>query len=246
MADGNLVSTNTFIQGCTLTLLNQPFEIDLMPIKLGNFDVVIGMDWLSKYHARIICDEKVVHIPIKGETLIIQVMENKSDKKQLEDILVVREFPEVFPKDLPGFLPFANQDNCSSILTRGGTITWDSRINCIRSRPGIFESFLERIIQAARSQLEKIPLSNRQGGYHGLSIVDRYLEERDCILKELKEHLLRAQERMKKQADKHRTALEFEVGDWVYIKLQPYRQRSMAMKRNEKLAPVRIKNVASL
>ncbi|GJZ69540.1 putative reverse transcriptase domain-containing protein [Tanacetum coccineum] len=72
MADGNLVGTNTVIQGCTLILLNQPFEIDLMLIKLGSFDVVIGMDWLSKYHARIICDEKVVHIPIDGETLIIR------------------------------------------------------------------------------------------------------------------------------------------------------------------------------
>ncbi|GJU90233.1 reverse transcriptase domain-containing protein [Tanacetum coccineum] len=72
MADENLVSTNTVIQGCTLTLLNQPFKIDLMPIKLGSFNVVIGMDWLSKYHARIICDEKVVHIPIKDETLIIR------------------------------------------------------------------------------------------------------------------------------------------------------------------------------
>ncbi|GJS44231.1 putative reverse transcriptase domain-containing protein [Tanacetum coccineum] len=72
MADGNLVSTNTVIQGCTLTLLNQPFEINLMPIKIGSFDVVIGMDYLSKYHVRIICDEKVVHIPINGEILIIQ------------------------------------------------------------------------------------------------------------------------------------------------------------------------------
>ncbi|GJZ52966.1 reverse transcriptase domain-containing protein [Tanacetum coccineum] len=94
MADGNLVSTNTVIQGATLTLLNQPFKIDLMPIKLGSFDVVIGMDWLSKYHARIICDEKVIHIPINGETLIIRVMEKKSDEKRLEDIPVVREFPE--------------------------------------------------------------------------------------------------------------------------------------------------------
>ncbi|GKF25052.1 reverse transcriptase domain-containing protein, partial [Tanacetum coccineum] len=72
MADGNLVGTNTVIQGCTLILLNQPFKIDLMPIKLGSFDIVIGMDWLSKYHARIIYDEKVVYIPIDGETLIIQ------------------------------------------------------------------------------------------------------------------------------------------------------------------------------
>ncbi|GJV72220.1 putative reverse transcriptase domain-containing protein [Tanacetum coccineum] len=106
MADGNLVGTNTVIR-CTLILLNQPFEIDLMPIKLGSFDVVIGMDWLSKYHARIICDEKVVLIPIDGETLIIraQVMEKKSNEKRLKDIPVVREFLEVFPKDLPGLPP---------------------------------------------------------------------------------------------------------------------------------------------
>ncbi|GJV17099.1 reverse transcriptase domain-containing protein [Tanacetum coccineum] len=124
MADGNLVGTNTVIQGCTLILLNQPFKIDLMPIKLGSFNVVISMDWLSKYHAKIICDEKVrefpeekcrkiycdekvVHIPINGETLIIrvQVMEKKSDKKKLEDIPVVKEFLEVFPEDLPGLPP---------------------------------------------------------------------------------------------------------------------------------------------
>ncbi|GJS15260.1 putative reverse transcriptase domain-containing protein [Tanacetum coccineum] len=78
--DGNLVGTNTVIQGCTLLLLNQPFEIDLMPIKHGSFDVVIGMDWLSKYRARIIYDERVVRIPIEGETLIIQVRDEDIPK----------------------------------------------------------------------------------------------------------------------------------------------------------------------
>ncbi|GKF82388.1 hypothetical protein Tco_0244044, partial [Tanacetum coccineum] len=76
-----------------------------MPIKLGSFNVVIGMDWLSKYHAKILCEEKVVHIPINDETLIIRVMEKKSDEKRLEDIPVVREFPEVFPEDLLGLPP---------------------------------------------------------------------------------------------------------------------------------------------
>ncbi|GKA47126.1 putative reverse transcriptase domain-containing protein [Tanacetum coccineum] len=107
MADGNLVGTNTVIQSCTLILLNQPFKIDLKPIKLGSFDVVISMDWLSKYHARIICDEKVIDNPIDGETLIIrsQVMEKKSNDKRLEDIPVVKEFPEVFPENLLGLPP---------------------------------------------------------------------------------------------------------------------------------------------
>ncbi|GKA94648.1 reverse transcriptase domain-containing protein [Tanacetum coccineum] len=121
MADGNLVSTNTVIQGATLTLLNQPFEIDLMPIKLGSFDVVIGMDWLSKYHARIICDEKVVHIPINGETLIIRVMEKKSDEKRLEDIPVVKEFLEIFPEDLPS-LPSVRQVEFQIDLIPGITL----------------------------------------------------------------------------------------------------------------------------
>ncbi|GKB11603.1 reverse transcriptase domain-containing protein [Tanacetum coccineum] len=61
-------------------------------------------------HARIICDKKVIHIPINGETLIIrvfviQLMEKKSDEKRQEDIPVVREFLEVFPEDLPCLPP---------------------------------------------------------------------------------------------------------------------------------------------
>nr|GEY40045.1 reverse transcriptase domain-containing protein [Tanacetum cinerariifolium] len=110
---------NTY--GCTLALLNQPFKIDLMPIKLGIFDVVIGMDWLSKYHAKILCDEKFVHIPIDGETLIIQVMEKKSDEKILEDIPVSKEFPNVFPEDLPG-LPSVCQVEFQIDLIPGTTL----------------------------------------------------------------------------------------------------------------------------
>nr|GEV13160.1 retrovirus-related Pol polyprotein from transposon TNT 1-94 [Tanacetum cinerariifolium] len=60
----------------------------------------------NRYHAKILCDEKVVHIPIDGETLIIRVMEKKkSDEKRIEDIPVVKEFPDIFLKDLPGLPP---------------------------------------------------------------------------------------------------------------------------------------------
>ncbi|GJY96538.1 hypothetical protein Tco_0513448 [Tanacetum coccineum] len=59
-----------------------------------------------QYHAKILCDEKVVHIPIDNETLIIRVTEKKkSDEKRLEDISVVREFLKVFPEYLPGLPP---------------------------------------------------------------------------------------------------------------------------------------------
>ncbi|GJR86117.1 putative reverse transcriptase domain-containing protein [Tanacetum coccineum] len=91
MADGNLVSTNTVFKGCTLTLLDQPFKIDLMPIKLGSFDVVIGVDWLAKYNAKILCDEKVDHIPINGETLIIRGVINSC--KEIETEVFIRQMP---------------------------------------------------------------------------------------------------------------------------------------------------------
>ncbi|GJZ95301.1 putative reverse transcriptase domain-containing protein [Tanacetum coccineum] len=44
-----------------------PFDIDLIPVELGSFDVIIDMDWLAKYHTLIICDEKVVRIPYGNE-----------------------------------------------------------------------------------------------------------------------------------------------------------------------------------
>ncbi|GJY91941.1 putative reverse transcriptase domain-containing protein [Tanacetum coccineum] len=72
LADGRISKTNVVLRGCTLGLLGHPFDIDLMPVELGSFDVIIGMDWLVKYHALIVCDEKVVRIPYGDEVLIIR------------------------------------------------------------------------------------------------------------------------------------------------------------------------------
>ncbi|GJZ08725.1 putative reverse transcriptase domain-containing protein [Tanacetum coccineum] len=116
LADGRISETNIVLRGCTLGLLGHPFDIDLMPVKLGSFDVIIGMDWLAKYHALIVCDEKVVRIPYGDEVLIVRgddcdgritskKNENKSEEKRHEDVPTVREFPEVFPEDLPGLPP---------------------------------------------------------------------------------------------------------------------------------------------
>ncbi|GJR78100.1 putative reverse transcriptase domain-containing protein [Tanacetum coccineum] len=51
LADGRISETNVVLRGCTLGLLGHPFDIDLMPVELGSFDIIIGMDWLAKYHA---------------------------------------------------------------------------------------------------------------------------------------------------------------------------------------------------
>ncbi|GJY61832.1 putative reverse transcriptase domain-containing protein [Tanacetum coccineum] len=142
-ADGRISETNIILRGCTLGLLGHPFDIDLMPIELGSFDIIIDMDWLAKYHAVIVYDEKIVRIPYKDEMLIIrgdycdsgtksklniisctktqkymqkgcqvylaQVTSKKTDdkleEKRLEDVPIIREFPKVFPEDLPGLPP---------------------------------------------------------------------------------------------------------------------------------------------
>ncbi|GJW53056.1 putative reverse transcriptase domain-containing protein [Tanacetum coccineum] len=146
LADGRIIGLNTILKGCTLNFLNHQFNINLMPVELGSFDAIIGMDWLSKYQAVIVCAEKIVHIPWGNETLIIhddgsnqgnatrlniisctktqmymqkgfpiflahvtaKEVEDKSEKKRLEDVPIVQDFPEVFPEDLPG-LPLTRQ-----------------------------------------------------------------------------------------------------------------------------------------
>nr|GEV49938.1 putative reverse transcriptase domain-containing protein [Tanacetum cinerariifolium] len=69
LADRKIVGIDTSIRGCTISFLNHPFNIDLMPVELGSFDVIIGMDWLRRCHAVIVCDEKLVQIPYGNETL---------------------------------------------------------------------------------------------------------------------------------------------------------------------------------
>nr|GFC08850.1 hypothetical protein [Tanacetum cinerariifolium] len=87
--DSNVITrVNTIIRGYTLNFMNHPFNIDLMPVLLDSFDVIIGMDWLTKYHGVIICDEKIE-------------VKDKLEGKRLEDVPIVRDFPE----DLPGIPP---------------------------------------------------------------------------------------------------------------------------------------------
>ncbi|GKB33991.1 putative reverse transcriptase domain-containing protein [Tanacetum coccineum] len=143
LADGRIIGLNTILRGCTLNILNHPFNIDLMPVELGSFDAIIGMDWLVKYQAIIVFAEKIVRIPWGNETQIVhddgsnrgheallhiisyiktqeymligcpiflanvntKETEEKSEKKRLEDVPIVWDFPDVFLEDLPGLPP---------------------------------------------------------------------------------------------------------------------------------------------
>jgi hypothetical protein len=66
--------------------------------------------------------------------------------------------------------------------------------------------------------------------------LDAWSKERAIMLPVIRQHLARAQHRMKVQADKHRSEREFAVGDSVYLKLQPYVQTSVATRSSQKLS----------
>nr|GEU52591.1 putative reverse transcriptase domain-containing protein [Tanacetum cinerariifolium] len=87
LADERISETNTMLRGCTLGLLCHPFNVDLMPVELGSFDVIIGMDWLANHHTVIVYDEKIMRIPYRDKVLIVQGDEGgKGEKSRLSII----------------------------------------------------------------------------------------------------------------------------------------------------------------
>ncbi|GJX30497.1 putative reverse transcriptase domain-containing protein [Tanacetum coccineum] len=169
LADGRISETNVVLRGCTLGLLGHPFDIDLMPVELGSFDVIIGMDWLAKYHALIICDEKVVRIPYGDEVLIIRgdnfdggtqvtskKAEDKSEENRLEDVPTIREFSEIFPEDLPG-LPPARQVEFQINLVPGAApfFTLGAPVLFVKKKDGSFRMCINY------RELNKLTVKNR-------------------------------------------------------------------------------------
>ncbi|GKA10346.1 putative reverse transcriptase domain-containing protein [Tanacetum coccineum] len=164
-----------------------------MPMEMGSFDVIIGMDWLSKYHAVIVCDEKIVCIPFVNETLIFhddgssnehgsrlniisctktqkyllkgchvflahvtaRKAEDKSEEKQLEDVPIVRDFPEVFPEDLPARAPYQLalsemkefsdqlQELSDEGFIRPGSSPWGAPVLFVKKNDGSFQMHID-------------------------------------------------------------------------------------------------------
>nr|GFB71273.1 hypothetical protein [Tanacetum cinerariifolium] len=81
LAVGKIVGVNTIMRGCTLNFLNHPFDINLMPVELGSFDDIIGMDWLRRCHAMNMCDEKLVRVSYGNETWDCPKLKNKDGGK---------------------------------------------------------------------------------------------------------------------------------------------------------------------
>ncbi|GKD78184.1 putative reverse transcriptase domain-containing protein [Tanacetum coccineum] len=112
LADGKIVGIDTIIRGCTLNFLDHPFNIDLMPVELGSFDVIIGWTCSNGRESRltVISCSKAQEYMAKGyQVFLAQISakkeDDKSEGKRIKDVPIIRDFPEVFPEDLPGLPP---------------------------------------------------------------------------------------------------------------------------------------------
>ncbi|GJV59771.1 putative reverse transcriptase domain-containing protein [Tanacetum coccineum] len=174
IADGESVEVDSIIHDCKLELGNSLFTIDLIPLGHGSFDVIVGMDWLSKNKAVIVCHEKVIEIPIKeGGILRVHgertwraakaLMNAKIDEPRISDIPVVRDFTNVFPKDLLG-LPPQRQVEFRIDLVPGATpvgkspyrhSSWGAPVLFVKKKDGSFRMCIDY------RELDKLTVKNR-------------------------------------------------------------------------------------
>ncbi|GKC87173.1 putative reverse transcriptase domain-containing protein, partial [Tanacetum coccineum] len=115
LADGRIIGLNTILRGCTLNLLNHPFNINLMLVELGSFNAIIGLGlvWQSVQSNHCVCREDR-SCPVFLAHVTTKEVEDKSEKKRLEDVPIVRDFPKVFLEDLPVFLIYSNEQTRAS------------------------------------------------------------------------------------------------------------------------------------
>nr|GEW12182.1 hypothetical protein [Tanacetum cinerariifolium] len=105
IANGQLIEISKVIRDCKLEIEGHTFDIDLIPFGHGSFDVIVGMDWLIRHKAKIVCHKKVVRISLphgkilrvlgeKCKEKVRYLMSAKTEEQKLKDIVVVRKFYE--------------------------------------------------------------------------------------------------------------------------------------------------------
>ncbi|GKB07091.1 putative reverse transcriptase domain-containing protein, partial [Tanacetum coccineum] len=170
IASGLKVVTNMIVRDCRLELEGHTFIIDLIPFGHGSFDVIVGMDWLSKLRAKIVCFEKIVQISLSnGENLEVygelsegklkQLKTMKVNELKLEDIHVV---PMPVAKSPYRLAPTKMQElsNQLKVLQEKGFIRpssspWGALLLFVKKKDGSFRMCIDY------QELNKLTIKNR-------------------------------------------------------------------------------------
>ncbi|KAD7479048.1 hypothetical protein E3N88_02184 [Mikania micrantha] len=103
MANGHEEKVETVLKNCVIRINDQDIPLELLPMHIVGFDIVLGMDWLTANKARINCEQKTLDVQLPDESRI----EIKGDlpRKRIENVPIVNEYSDVFPEELPGLPP---------------------------------------------------------------------------------------------------------------------------------------------
>ncbi|GKE48300.1 putative reverse transcriptase domain-containing protein, partial [Tanacetum coccineum] len=140
-------------------LLGHPFNIDLVPVEPGCFDVIIGMDWLANHHAVIVCYEKILRIPYRDEVLIVQGDRSGKGKKSKLSIISCTKTPKYIKKeDLPG-LPLTRQVEFHINLVPGAAHVARAPYRLTPSKMQELSTQLQELSE--KGELNKLTIKNR-------------------------------------------------------------------------------------
>ncbi|GKA00944.1 putative reverse transcriptase domain-containing protein [Tanacetum coccineum] len=154
LADGKLVRINIIIRGCTLNFLDHPFNIDLMPVELGSFDVIIGMDWLRRCHAVIMCDEKLVQVPYGNGTLTFYGNENSNGRESLLIVISCSKAQEYMAKGCQELLKQLQELSDKGFI-KPSSSPWGASVLFVEKKDGLFRMCIDY------RELNKLTVKNR-------------------------------------------------------------------------------------
>ncbi|GJS09677.1 putative reverse transcriptase domain-containing protein [Tanacetum coccineum] len=184
VADGKKVEVDRIIRDCKLELGNSLFSINLIPLGHGSFDVIVGMDWLSQNKVVIVCHEKVVEIPLE-----------------------VRDFVDVFPKDLSGLPPQRQlQELQDKGFIRPSHSPWGAPVLFVKKKGGSFRMCIDY------RELNKLTVKNR---YPLPRIDDLFDQLQGCVLMQRNKVIAYASRQLKIH-EKNYTTHDLELGAVVF------------------------------
>ncbi|GKB20316.1 putative reverse transcriptase domain-containing protein [Tanacetum coccineum] len=174
LVNGIIIRLNTILRGCTLNFLNHPFNNYLIPVELGSFDPIIGMDWLAKYQAIIVCAEKIVRIPWGNETLIVHGDRINQGNKTLEfqiDLipgvaLVARAPYRLAPSEMKE-LSEQLKELYDKGFIRPSSSPWGAPVLFVKKKDGSFRMCIDY------RELNKLTVKNR----YPLSMIDDLFDQ---------------------------------------------------------------------
>ncbi|XP_070004285.1 uncharacterized protein [Nicotiana sylvestris] len=104
---GDSIIVDHVYRSCVVSIGGLETSVDLLLLDMVDFDVILGMDWVSPYHSILDCHTKTARCMVEKGCLanLAYVRDSSAKVPSMDSVPVVREFPEVFPGDLPGMPP---------------------------------------------------------------------------------------------------------------------------------------------